>query len=94
MRFSLFVHMERTAADQDQRRLYDEFIALAKMADDAGMHAVWTGEHHGMDFTISPNPFLKRDVWSWASPAAPTAMNTSVWCRAWTPGMRASGCGN
>jgi len=58
MRFSLFVHMERTAADQDQRRLYDEFIALAKMADDAGMHAVWTGEHHGMDFTISPNPFL------------------------------------
>ena len=22
------------------------------------MHAVWTGEHHGMDFTIAPNPFL------------------------------------
>ena len=28
------------------------------MADEGGMHAVWTGEHHGMDFTISPNPFL------------------------------------
>jgi alkanesulfonate monooxygenase SsuD/methylene tetrahydromethanopterin reductase-like flavin-dependent oxidoreductase (luciferase family) len=22
------------------------------------MHAVWTGEHHGMNFTISPNPML------------------------------------
>lgn len=58
MRFSLFVHMERVTPDQDQRQLYDEFVALARMADDAGMHAVWTGEHHGMDFTIAPNPFL------------------------------------
>ncbi|WP_298937609.1 LLM class flavin-dependent oxidoreductase [uncultured Ruegeria sp.] len=58
MHFSLFVHMERTSPDQDQRQLYDDFLALAKMADEGGMHAVWTGEHHGMDFTISPNPFL------------------------------------
>ncbi len=58
MRFSLFVHMERTSGDQNQRALYDEFIALAKIADEGGMHAVWTGEHHGMDFTIAPNPLL------------------------------------
>jgi alkanesulfonate monooxygenase SsuD/methylene tetrahydromethanopterin reductase-like flavin-dependent oxidoreductase (luciferase family) len=58
MRFSLFVHMERTSAEQDQRELYDNFVALAKIADEGGMHAVWTGEHHGMDFTIAPNPFL------------------------------------
>lgn len=32
MRFSLFVHMERTSAEQDQQRLYDEFVALAKIA--------------------------------------------------------------
>ncbi len=58
MRFSLFVHMERTSPDQDQQELYESFVALAKIADAGGMHAVWTGEHHGMDFTISPNPFL------------------------------------
>lgn len=58
MRFSLFVHMERVSSDQEQRELYDQFVELAKMADEGGMHAVWTGEHHGMDFTISPNPFL------------------------------------
>ena len=22
------------------------------------MHAIWTGEHHCMDFTIAPNPFI------------------------------------
>lgn len=58
MRFSLFVHMERIAEDQDQKQLYDDFVALSKIADEGGMHAVWTGEHHGMNFTISPNPFL------------------------------------
>lgn len=58
MRFSLFVHMERISPDQDQKQLYDDFVALSKIADDGGMHAVWTGEHHGMDFTIAPNPFL------------------------------------
>ncbi|MEW2914621.1 LLM class flavin-dependent oxidoreductase [Leisingera sp. JC11] len=58
MKFSLFAHMERISAADDQKRLYDEFIQLCKIADDGGMHAVWTGEHHGMNFTISPNPFL------------------------------------
>lgn len=58
MKFSLFAHMERISPDQDQKQLYDEFVELCKIADDGGMHAVWTGEHHGMNFTISPNPFL------------------------------------
>ncbi len=58
MKFSLFAHMERISEDQDQKQLYDEFIQLCKIADDGGMHSVWTGEHHGMNFTIAPNPFL------------------------------------
>ena len=58
MKFSLFVHMERVSADADERRLYDEMIELCQMADEGGMHAIWTGEHHGMNFTIAPNPLL------------------------------------
>ena len=57
MKFSLFAHMERVQADMSHRELYDEFISLCKMADDGGMHAIWSGEHHGMEFTIAPNPF-------------------------------------
>lgn len=58
MEFSLFAHMERLTPDQPHDVLYDEFIALCKMADEGGMRAIWTGEHHGMEFTIAPNPFL------------------------------------
>lgn len=58
MKFSLFVHMERLDASQSHQALYDEFCALAEIADRGGMVAVWTGEHHGMEFTIAPNPFI------------------------------------
>lgn len=58
MDFSLFAHMERITPDQEHSVLREELIALSKMADEGGMRAVWTGEHHGMDFTITPNPFL------------------------------------
>ena len=58
MEFSLFAHMERLSADQPHEALYEEFVGLCQMADEGGMRAVWTGEHHGMEFTIAPNPFL------------------------------------
>jgi len=56
MKFSLFAHMERQSDNQNHPELYEEFVALCKMADDGGMRAIWTGEHHGMEFTIAPNP--------------------------------------
>lgn len=58
MKFSLFAHMEHLSGDKDHLRLYDEFLELCQMADDAGFETIWTGEHHGMDFTIAPNPFI------------------------------------
>jgi len=58
MEFSLFAHMKRQSAEAPQEKLHEEFIALCQMADEAGMRAVWTGEHHGMDFTIAPNPLM------------------------------------
>ncbi|MEM6387140.1 MAG: LLM class flavin-dependent oxidoreductase [Pseudomonadota bacterium] len=58
MEFSLFAHIERQSTDSSQETLQEEFIELCKIADDAGMRAVWTGEHHGMDFTIAPNPLM------------------------------------
>ncbi len=58
MEFSLFAHMERITPDQPHDQLYQEFLDLCRIADDGGMRAIWSGEHHGMDFTIAPNPFL------------------------------------
>jgi alkanesulfonate monooxygenase SsuD/methylene tetrahydromethanopterin reductase-like flavin-dependent oxidoreductase (luciferase family) len=50
--------MERINARQTHAELYREMVELAEMADRGGFHAIWTGEHHGMDFTIAPNPLL------------------------------------
>ena len=58
MRFSLFVHMERLIPEQSHGELYAEFLELCRMADEGGFETIWTGEHHGMDFTITPNPFI------------------------------------
>ena len=58
MKFSLFVHMERLNAQQTHAELYQEMVELCEMADRGGFHAIWTGEHHGMDFTIAPNPLI------------------------------------
>ena len=58
MKFSLFVHMERVNPAEDERQLYEEMLELCRIADEGGMHAIWTGEHHGMSFTIAPNPLL------------------------------------
>ena len=58
MRFSLFIHLERNDPSEPYDRLYREFVALCEMAEAGGFSTIWTGEHHGMDFTISPNPFL------------------------------------
>lgn len=58
MKFSLFIHMERVSEKEEQQKLYEEMIELCKIADEGGMHAIWTGEHHGMNFTIAPNPLI------------------------------------
>ncbi len=58
MKFSLFAHMERVDNKLSQAQLYEEFIQLCQIADQGGMCTIWTGEHHGMDFTIAPNPFI------------------------------------
>lgn len=57
MKFSLFAHMEKTG-DAPSSELYEDFLSLCQMADEGGMHAIWTGEHHAMNFTVAPNPFI------------------------------------
>jgi alkanesulfonate monooxygenase SsuD/methylene tetrahydromethanopterin reductase-like flavin-dependent oxidoreductase (luciferase family) len=47
-----------SGAFESNQTLYDEFVRLCQMADSAGFSTIWTGEHHGMGFTVTPNPFL------------------------------------
>ena len=58
MKFSLFVHMERTEPNTSHAQLFDELTELVQFAERAGFSTAWIGEHHGMEFTIAPNPFI------------------------------------
>lgn len=57
MNFSFFIHMERVNKNQSVKDLYDQYIELCLIADKGGFRTIWNGEHHGMNFTIAPNPF-------------------------------------
>jgi alkanesulfonate monooxygenase SsuD/methylene tetrahydromethanopterin reductase-like flavin-dependent oxidoreductase (luciferase family) len=56
MRFSLFVHMERWDEEVSHRQAFENLSELALMAEAGGFGTAWIGEHHAMEYTISPNP--------------------------------------
>ena len=58
MKFSLFVHMERSTPEQTHTTLFHELEQLVQLAEDGGMETAWIGEHHAMEFTVAPNPFI------------------------------------
>ena len=59
MKFSLFVHMERSDPKKPHRELFEKLEDLVLRAEAAGFESAWIGEHHGMEFTIAPNPFVQ-----------------------------------
>lgn len=58
MRFSLFIHMERYDPAKPHRELLAELADLVGLAEEGGFEIAWIGEHHGMEYTIAPNPFV------------------------------------
>ena len=56
MKFSLFVHMERWDESVSHRQLFEDLTELTLMAEAGGFSTVWIGEHHAMEYTISPSP--------------------------------------
>lgn len=58
MKFSIFLQMERPDDNISYQQCYDNFYELCQIANEAKLHSIWTGEHHCMNFTIAPNPFI------------------------------------
>ena len=56
MRFSLFVHMERWDESITHEQAFANLTELVLMAEGGGFGTVWIGEHHSMEYTISPSP--------------------------------------
>lgn len=56
MRFSLFVHMERWDESLSHREHFENLAELTEIAEAGGFGTVWIGEHHSMEYVVSPNP--------------------------------------
>jgi alkanesulfonate monooxygenase SsuD/methylene tetrahydromethanopterin reductase-like flavin-dependent oxidoreductase (luciferase family) len=50
--------MERFDPRQSHAELFGELVELVRIAERGGFRTAWVGEHHAMEFTISPNPFI------------------------------------
>lgn len=48
--------MERFSKDKSHRELLEELTELVQIAERGGFETAWFGEHHTIEFTISPNP--------------------------------------
>lgn len=58
MKFSLFAHLESYYAEPSHKQLLDEMTDLVQLAERGGFETFWIGEHHGMGYTVAPNPFV------------------------------------
>lgn len=58
MKFSLFAHIERYDDSVSHKQLFDELTEFTLLAEAGGMETIWIGEHHGMEYTVAPNPFI------------------------------------
>ncbi|MDT9594218.1 LLM class flavin-dependent oxidoreductase [Nocardioides zeae] len=56
MKFSLFVHMERWDEEVSHTEAFENLVELTLLAEAGGFSTVWVGEHHSMEYTISPSP--------------------------------------
>lgn len=64
MKFSIAINMIRADASQDMRAVSRHALELAQMADRAGFETAWVSEHHAIEMTISPNPFVLLSHWA------------------------------
>lgn len=56
MKFSLLINMERFDTSKTHQELLAEMTELVQIAERGGFDVAWFGEHHTIEFTISPNP--------------------------------------
>ncbi|GAB5467016.1 MAG: LLM class flavin-dependent oxidoreductase [Rhodospirillales bacterium] len=64
MKFSVVVNQARFDKSRDMRDVAAEALDLVKIADQGGFDIAWTAEHHTIELTISPNPFLLLSNWA------------------------------
>ena len=58
MKFQLVINLERLDDKMDMNSVAHHTLEMVQMAEQGGFNIVWAAEHHGLELTIAPNPFL------------------------------------
>ncbi len=84
MKFSIVVNMARFDKSRSMSDVAAEALDLVRIADQGGFDIAWTAEHHTIELTISPNPFVLLS--NWAAQTKQIRLGTAV-CAApyWHP---------
>ncbi|HLH64774.1 MAG TPA: LLM class flavin-dependent oxidoreductase [Solirubrobacteraceae bacterium] len=70
MRFAITLNMERLEPSLDIREAARSVDELAAMADEGGFDIIFVPEHHAIEMTIGPNPFIQLAHWARELPNA------------------------
>lgn len=64
MKFSIAVNMQRAEPAQPMRAVADQALELVQTAEEGGFDVAWATEHHCVELTIAPNPFIMLTHWA------------------------------
>lgn len=64
MKFAIIINNERMSSEESVSESVSRSLELVKMAEKGGFDIAFTGEHHTIEFTISPNPFIVLSQWA------------------------------
>lgn len=64
MKFSISISLERFDPKTDMRDVQARALELVQIAEAGGFEIAWTPEHHTIELTIGPNPFLVLAQWA------------------------------
>lgn len=88
MKFSIAVNMNRFDTEVGMTEVIENTNTLIRLADRGGMETVWASEHHCIELTIAPNPFLQ--LTHWASQTSRIRLGTAVICAPYWHPVRAA----
>ncbi len=64
MKFHLAINIERMNANQSMAEIEKHTLEMVQMAERGGFEIVWAAEHHALEMTVAPNPFLILARWA------------------------------
>ena len=64
MKFQLVLNMERFGPETDMKEVERHTLEMIRMADEGGFEIAWAAEHHALELSIAPNPFMILTWWA------------------------------